>query len=64
MPQIGVPELVIILVIVMFVFGAGKLPEVGRALGRTIRDFRQNVSDVEEPAKPVEAVKAEESRAG
>ncbi len=34
-------ELIIVLVIVMFLFGAGKLPEVGSALGRGIKEFRE-----------------------
>jgi len=37
---IGMPELIIILVIVVVVFGAGKLPEVGRSLGLSIRNFK------------------------
>ncbi|WP_084154273.1 twin-arginine translocase TatA/TatE family subunit [Citrifermentans bremense] len=37
---IGMPQLVIILVIVLLVFGAGRLPEVGRALGQSIRNFK------------------------
>jgi sec-independent protein translocase protein TatA len=36
----GMPELLIILVIVMVVFGAGKLPEIGGALGKSIRNFK------------------------
>ena len=36
----GLPEMVIILVIVLLVFGAGKLPEAGRALGQSIRNFK------------------------
>ena len=38
---IGVPELVIILVIALVIFGPGKLPEVGRALGKGIGEFRK-----------------------
>ncbi len=34
-------ELIIVLVIVMFLFGVGKLPEVGSALGRGIKEFRE-----------------------
>ncbi len=41
MPVVGPTELIIVLVIVMFLFGAGKLPEVGSALGRGIKEFRQ-----------------------
>lgn len=39
--HIGLPELVIILVIALIVFGAGKLPGVGRALGQSIREFKE-----------------------
>lgn len=64
MPQIGVPELLIVLVIVIFVFGVGKLPEVGGAIGRGIREFRKNVSEVDAPARPVSAEKQPEAKAG
>ena len=37
----GMPELIIILVIVLVVFGAGRLPEIGGSLGKTIRNFRK-----------------------
>ena len=39
---IGIPELVIILVMVMIVFGVGRLPEVGGAMGKAIREFRKS----------------------
>ncbi|MGB9886997.1 MAG: twin-arginine translocase TatA/TatE family subunit [Moorellales bacterium] len=39
--NIGLPELLIILVICLIVFGAGKLPSVGRALGQSIREFKE-----------------------
>lgn len=45
---IGMPELIIILVIAMLIFGAGKLPDVGSALGQAIRGFKKAV---EEPDK-------------
>jgi sec-independent protein translocase protein TatA len=38
---IGMPELLIILVIVLIIFGAGKLPEIGSALGRGIKNFKK-----------------------
>ena len=41
MAGLGAPELLIILVIVLVVFGAGKLPQIGNALGRSIREFRE-----------------------
>lgn len=37
----GIPELIIILLIVLVVFGAGKLPEIGGALGKSIRNFKK-----------------------
>jgi sec-independent protein translocase protein TatA len=38
---IGMPELIIILVIILVVFGAGKLPEIGSALGKSIKNFKR-----------------------
>jgi sec-independent protein translocase protein TatA len=50
---IGAPELIIILVIVIVVFGVGRLGEVGGALGKGIREFRKATTslDDEEPKK-------------
>ncbi|MHB1418694.1 MAG: Sec-independent protein translocase subunit TatA/TatB [Bacillota bacterium] len=45
MPSIGLPELGLLLVIVLVIFGAGKLPSVGRSLGQTIREFKKSVND-------------------
>lgn len=45
MPKIGVPELIIILVIILVIFGAGRIPEIGGALGRGIRSFRKGLQD-------------------
>ncbi|MDO8670177.1 MAG: twin-arginine translocase TatA/TatE family subunit [Dehalococcoidia bacterium] len=42
---IGMPELIIVLVIIIIVFGVGRLPEVGGAIGKGIREFRQSSSD-------------------
>jgi sec-independent protein translocase protein TatA len=38
---IGMPELVVILVIVLIIFGAGKLPQIGEGIGKGIRNFRK-----------------------
>ncbi len=40
MSRLGLPELVIILVIVILIFGANKLPELGRGIGKGIRNFK------------------------
>jgi len=45
---IGMTELIIILVIVLVIFGAGKLPEVGSALGKGIKNFKSSVNDSRE----------------
>jgi sec-independent protein translocase protein TatA len=44
MPNLGAPELFILLLMAFLIFGAGKLPEVGSSLGKTIREFREAVS--------------------
>jgi TatA/E family protein of Tat protein translocase len=41
MPSIGAPEIVIILVLALLVFGPKRLPEMGRSLGRTVREFKK-----------------------
>ena len=45
--SIGLPELLIILFIVLLIFGAGRLPEMGRTLGRGVRGFRRTVRDAD-----------------
>ncbi len=50
---IGMPELIIILVIILIIFGAGKLPEIGAGMGKAIRNFKGATSNSEkkEPEK-------------
>ncbi len=55
---IGVPELLIILFIVILIFGVGRLPEVGEALGKAIRDFRSALSSKDEEASEEEKDKS------
>jgi TatA/E family protein of Tat protein translocase len=45
--RIGVPELVLILAIALIIFGPRKLPEIGRSIGRGLREFRQATSEVQ-----------------
>lgn len=49
MPNLGPTELIIILVIVILIFGAGRLAGLGGALGKTVKDFRQAVQDGQKP---------------
>ncbi len=51
--KLGATELIIILLIIMVVFGAAKLPQLGAALGKSIRDFRKEASG-EADKKPEE----------
>jgi sec-independent protein translocase protein TatA len=59
---LGMPELLIILVIVLVIFGASKLPQIGKGLGQGIRNFKQATSekpeeissDAEEDKKKIE----------
>lgn len=52
MPDIGIPELLIILVIVLIIFGPGRLGGAGGALGRAIREFRRGIQDEVEGSEP------------
>jgi sec-independent protein translocase protein TatA len=58
--RLGPLELVIILVIVLLIFGVGKLPQIGKSLGEGLKSFKQGVSeDGEEAAKEKEENKTE-----
>ncbi len=58
MPNIGAPELIVILVIALLVLGPKKLPEVGRSVGKGMREFKDSLAGHDEDDdKP--AIKAE-----
>ena len=59
MMGIGFPELMIILVIIMIIFGAGKLPEIGSAFGRSIKNFKKSMKEAE--AEGIESGQAEDA---
>ncbi|ACN13799.1 TatA [Desulforapulum autotrophicum HRM2] len=44
---LGMPELIIILVIILIIFGAGKLPEIGSGIGKGIKNFKKATRDAE-----------------
>lgn len=60
---LGMQELIIILIIVLVLFGATRLPEIGRGIGQAIRNFKKATSEPDEiditPKKPVEEKKEE-----
>jgi len=45
---IGMPELIVILVLVLVIFGAGKLAHAGKALGESVKGFRESVKETED----------------
>jgi sec-independent protein translocase protein TatA len=60
MGSLGLPELIIVGIIALLIFGPKKLPELGSGLGKAIRDFKGAMSEPEEPAKP--ELKAKEEK--
>lgn len=50
-PNIGAPELIIILIIALVVLGPGKLPDVASSLGKSVREFRKAATDVSDAGK-------------
>ncbi len=48
---IGMPELIIILVIILIIFGAGKIPEIGAGIGKGIKNFKKATSDIDNEAQ-------------
>ena len=60
---VGMPELIVILVIILIIFGAGKLPQIGEGLGRGIRNFKKATTKEQEEdagAKKLDEKKPEE----
>lgn len=63
LPSIGPWELIGVLVIVLIIFGPGKLPDVGKSLGKTIREFRKASTEVTEQVEGAVVNSAEKSEA-
>jgi len=62
---LGTQELIIILGIALFIFGAKKLPEIGKGLGKSIREFKSSVSgEDEEPAAPPKEIDKDTKKSG
>lgn len=62
MPNVGPFELAIVLIIALIVFGPKRLPELGRSLGRGIREFRGSVSGEHRADERPEAIEPPERR--
>jgi sec-independent protein translocase protein TatA len=59
---LGTPELVIILVIALVIFGGSRLPQLGEGLGKAIRGFKKGISDTQEEAARKEKEKEKENK--
>ena len=59
--SVGMPELLIIMIIALMVFGPRRLPELGRAVGQTINEFKKGANDLRNSVE--EEVRREEQRA-
>jgi sec-independent protein translocase protein TatA len=55
-------DLAVLLVLALLIFGPKRLPEMGSAVGKTIKEFRKSMNEVTEPAKPTAAIKADQPR--
>jgi sec-independent protein translocase protein TatA len=51
MPSLGVPELAIIFLIIIVLFGANKIPQIGKGLGEGIKNFKKGMNGEDETAK-------------
>ncbi len=67
MPSLGVPELILILVLALIIFGPRKLPEIGKSLGKTLNEFRRasinSFSEVDEVNKEINEIKEDVKQA-
>ncbi|MCL4424334.1 MAG: TatA/E family twin arginine-targeting protein translocase [Firmicutes bacterium] len=60
--RIGIPELILILIIALVIFGPSKLPEVGRALGKGIKEFRTATRELTEEIDKAQEEKPAEKK--
>lgn len=60
--NIGFPTLILILILALLLFGPNKLPELGRAFGKTLREFRKGARDIIDEADGAPSTERKESR--
>jgi sec-independent protein translocase protein TatA len=53
LPNVGIEEIFLLLVLALLLFGPAKLPEMARQLGKGVRDFKDAVSGMDQPATPL-----------
>ncbi|WP_379135632.1 twin-arginine translocase TatA/TatE family subunit [Paenibacillus sp. sgz500958] len=54
MPNIGAPGFILLVILALLLFGPNKLPELGRAVGRTFREFKEGARDIIGDTEPVQ----------
>ena len=59
MRDLGAPEIILILVVVVLIFGASRLPGVAKAIGQSLKIFRNEMKGLNEDTKPTDAPKDE-----
>ena len=59
---IGMPELVIVLLVAILIFGAKKIPEIAKSLGKSINSFKKGMRETEEEINKIEENKEKESK--
>lgn len=59
---IGMPELIVVLVIILIIFGAGKMPEIGSGIGKGIRNFKKSVSGDDSKQEQIEDTNKESEK--
>jgi sec-independent protein translocase protein TatA len=57
----GMPELIVILIIIVIIFGAGRLPEIGSGIGKGIRNFKDSVKKPDNDPKAIDDTDNKES---
>lgn len=62
MSQIGVPGVILIILVALLLFGPKKLPELGRAAGRTLKEFKDSVSGLSDDKKEADATNKDVDR--